>query len=303
MAGLNYRPADLGWCSVQLTVGRLYAPHMLEIHYPTDRHQNAIFVLSEDTRFTNLHQVRPGDAIVRLSSGTITDGPSGRGVARYIYWPNRKNPVLTIVNAGRGLLDAPVVDEIRMYEIDDGLPAWTPPAGSESDLMLGPFVERVDRTTARLFYDGPLEAKFTRDQIDGYFPGYYAAWFRTVANLVRYLRFSGQDTYYAGIYMYYAGWFPSPAFQGDAESGADYLPAGWSGGAVDLMASMFRQNDLSLVLGIQFIGSRRILDADHVSDESVRKGAPSPRFVTAQGRQVEGLSGRRVQFHESPGSR
>ena len=285
------------WCSVKLEVERLYEPHLLEIRYPAKQDSNMIFVLSEESRFPRLHNLRNDAGVVRLNSGIHTDGSSsGVGVARYLYWPNRGSAALTIVNADTGPMSSGQIDRISLYEIENRLPAWQGRDPDRNNLLIGSFVERIDRTTPRMFYAGPLEAKFSRDQVDGYFPGYYSAWYQTIANLIEYMKFSGQNAYFAGVYMYYGGWFPSIQFQGNPTSGVDDLPLGWRGGALELMARMFEENDLDLILGVQFIGSRSLRQMDRVSDLDVINGEATLRFVNDAGRQVRGFQGLGYNF-------
>jgi hypothetical protein len=204
-----------------------------------------------------------------------------------VFWPNSTDGTITVVNAGRSRQGRAAIGKVRIYEIEGGLPAleFDPLPG---DRFIGPYLERIDRTIPRIFYTGPLEAQFPYALLDGYFNGYYAAWYQTIANFIRYLRFTGQNTCFAGIYMYHAGWFPSQRFQGMNSDGADYHGEGWPAGVVELMARMFEANDLNLVLGIQFFGSPTLLRGDSVSDREVKQGKPSLRLVTANGIQARG---------------
>lgn len=282
--GLSLPRGRLGWCSFELKTGELYKPHMLEIKYPLGQTANMIFVLSEESGYPNIHNLRRGEGVVRLSSGIyVSAAEDGHGSSRYIYWPNSEEASVTILNADTGLLSTGAINEANLYELGEELPTSR---GTNNDLLIGPFVERIDRTTPRLFYAGPHGVKFSQDQVDGYYPGYYADWYKTIENLISYLKYSGQNTYYAGIYMYHGGWFPSQKFQGDATSGVNNLPLGWEGGAIELMARMFEENDLNLVLGVQFIGSRRLQELDNVTDLEVISGKRTVRFVNADGRQA-----------------
>lgn len=287
------------WCSVKFNTGQLYKPHLVEIEYPDGDSRSMLFVVAEDSRFPNLRNIGNGGGIARLTTGVFTEEKSTTRTAikRFIYWPNKNDATLTIINTGRSYINRGAISSLTVYEIENDLPAFTIPLQDKKDVFVGPFVERVDRTTPRLFYGGELEAKFAHNlMMRSYFSGYYNAWYTTISNLIKYMRFSGQNTYYAGIYMYSGGWFSSDKFQGHAKAGVDYFGAGWSNGALELMARMFEENGLKLVLGMQFIGSRGLTRDDAVSDTEVAKGVESIRMIDKNGKQVHGFQGQGYNF-------
>ena len=281
------------WLSFKYSVQHLYKPHLVEIEYPFDRERNNVFVLAEGAQFRNLGKIGADAGVPRAIGGVYLDKS---GIAqnrsekfRMIFWPNRKQGTLTLVNAGRTRIDRAAIGKVNIYQIVSDLPAMKSGLLNNDKVMFGPFLERVDRTLPGIFYTGPLAEKFTANLKDGYFYGYYAAWYNTIENLIKYLKFSGQNTLFAGVYMYSGGWFPSRGFQGEASSGANYQGAGWDGGALALMARMFEENGLNLVLGVQFSASPGLLAQDDVTDVEVRAGAESLRFITRSGIQARGL--------------
>ena len=280
------------WLSFKYKIKNLYVPHLAEIEYPLGHDRNMDFVVAEGVPYTNLRNVEPSSGVQRSIGGVYTEKQpqreSERGVFRLLFWPNRHEGTITVVNGGRLKgLQRGAMASVKIYEIQDDLPA-VDHMEIAGDTFFGPFSERIDRTIPRVFYAGDLGAKFPYLLVDGYFDGYYKAWYDTIANLIRYLRFRGQNTYFAGIYMYHGGWFPSARFQGDPATGADTYGEGWKGGAIELMAKMFEANGLNLVLGVEFFGSRGIRDLDVVSDAEVRNGKGTVRMVTKDGRQANG---------------
>ncbi len=297
--GLELSPMRTGWCSIKFKIGKLYKPHLIEVEYPQNKPINMVFVVSEKSRFPNINNIGKGGGIVRLSTGISIKGNSGRSMktSRFIYWPNRKNATFTVVNSGRNFIDRGEVKSITVSQITNDLPAFSIPITDNKNSFVGPFVERVDRTTPRLFYGGILGAKFSHELMGyGYFSGYYNAWYSTISNLIKYMKFSGQNTYFAGIYMYYGGWFPSKYYQGQAETGVNYFSAGWENSALELMARMFEENGLKLVLGVQFIGSRNLSKLDNLTDAQVLDGSESIRFINKNGRQVHGFQNQGYNF-------
>lgn len=279
------------WLSFKYKIENMHVPHLAVIAYPVDRELNSVFVLGEGTAYQNLGKIGVNGGVPRAVGGVYTenikDVDPAVGYFRMLFWPNQKHGTITLVNAGRRNQDRAAMGSVRIYEVNNGLPALETSRISQ-DKFIGPYAERIDRTIPRIFYSGPLEAKFPYDLLDGYFNGYYAAWYNTTANFIRYLKFTGQNTFFAGVYMYNGGWFPSANFQGDARDGADYQGAGWEGGAIALMASMFEANGLKLVLGVQFFGAPALIRAENVTDSDVKEGKRSLRFITANGLQSRG---------------
>lgn len=289
-------PERASWCSVQFTVNELYKPHRVRVEFPEDGSRNMIFVVAEGSRFERVYNIGKGGAVVRLSTGVYTSEKNinKTSFADFFYWPNNKNATFTIVNAGRSWLDRGAITSVSISKLDH-LPSLESYTNKNTNSYIGPFVERVDRTTPRLFYGGPLEARFTRELYNVEFPGYYQAWYNTINNLIEYMKYSGQNTYYAGIYMYYGGWFPSPDFEGYT-SGWTNLPPGWRDGAFALMAKMFEVNNMNIVIGVQFIGDRKLNQLDTVSNAEVIEGKNSVRFITSSGEQVRGFQNQGFNF-------
>jgi len=282
------------WLSFKYRLDNVLRPHLVEIDYPDDRDRNMVVVVGEDSLYRNLNNIGADGGVRRSVAGFYTGGgleTSGHKKGfKFMFWPTRREGTVTAVNCGRSGRDRASVGTIKISEVLGELPALEQ-SQIPSNVLVGPFVERLDRTTPRVFYAGNLEAKFPYDLVDGYFDGYYGVWYETIANLIRYLRFTGQNTYFAGIYMYYGAWFPSERFQGNAGDGIDYQGAGWAGGAIELMARMFEANNLNLVLGVQFFGSRSLIREDDGNGKNKMAGEHSVRFVSANGKRVYGEGG------------
>lgn len=297
LAYLETGPRRDDWFSTSFKVKNLYRPHLAVVSYPDDDERNMVFMIGEPTSYNRLANVGFGGGLPRATPGVFTGGDlatSGKMKEfKFVFWPNEIRSTLTVVNSGRSHKDRGAASNVKIYEIEGDLPALDI---VPTKAMIGPFVERIDRVTPMTFYAGDLKGKFPYALADGYQHGYYSAWYTTIENLIKYLRFTGQNTYFAGIYMYSGGWFPSASFQGWPESGNDYQGEGWKGGAIELMATMFAENNLNLVLGVQFIGSKKLFELDTVTDGEMVKGKVTNRFVTASGRQKKGFQGEGFNF-------
>lgn len=279
------------WMSFPFTVTNPGRPHIVEVYYPGGRSSMA-FSVAEVPVSKRLRNIGPNTAVTRAAAGVFTESDTLRDpqVFRFIFWPTKKYLTFNVVNTGKNKFERAAIKEVRVFEITNGLPAV---AGLEDDsnIMIGPFAERIDRAVPRLFYAGGLGNRFPAKLVDANFDGFYTAWYETFRNLIMYLRFTGQNTYFAGLYMYNAGMFPSQRYQGYSEDGLDYHGRGWDRAPVALMARMFEENGLNLVLGIQFMASPTLQEYDKISDKEVAEGGNTIRLVDFNGRQVRGLKG------------
>lgn len=166
-----------------------------------DDERNMVFMVGEPTQYQRLPNVGPGGGLPRATPGVILwwkNIASGKmKEIQFIFWPNETTNTLTVVVADHKERGA--ASSLVIHEVTGDLPAYQIP---HTKTMIGPFVERIDRTTPMVFYAGELQGKFPYGLTDGYFYGFYSAWYTTIENLIKYLRFSGQNTYFAGVYMY-----------------------------------------------------------------------------------------------------
>ena len=277
------------WISLPFTIVNTGRPHVVEVHYPAGR-RNMSFSVAEIPENKRLRNIGPNTAVARATAGVFTESKSSRGsqVFRFVFWPTKKELTFNVVNTGRSKLERAAIEEVRVYEITNELPAVTDLPDSDG-VMIGPFSERIDRSLPRVFYAGALGNRFAASLADAKFDGFYTSWYETFRKLIMYLRFTGQNTYFAGLYMYNAGIFPSQRYQGYPEDGLAYHGKGWDSDPIALMARMFEANGLNLVLGVQFMASPALRDHDNVSDKDVAEGKSTIRLVDLNGRQVWGL--------------
>lgn len=276
----------LAWISYAFKVGALFKPHLIKIYYPDDAERTAGVVIHEKPQYKELAYIADGSAVIRVSSGYMTGGAYGASDARnwltMLYWPNTKSPTITFVNTQHGKRSA--VKRIEVYELTDGIPALTIPHDL-NQMHIGVMSERADATLAQSFYGGPLRNKFSQNLVNSDFLGYYKAWYVTISNLIKYMRFTGQNAFMPSLYMYYAAHYPSDLVMNTDDDDIslrdrkDYFA---------LLARMFEQNNLSLIPGIEFMGTPQTLNAlDTASDRDVReRQAATVRLVSRTGIQA-----------------
>ena len=98
---------------------------------------------------------------------------------------------------------------------------------------------------------------------------------------MRLMRFTGQNMYMAGLYMYNVAYYPSKFYEplyGASVPSQDY---------VELMGRMFAANDLKLILGVEFFDSHHLRALDRFTQK--RDGGWSPH-------DNDGFAGGRPEF-------
>ncbi|MBM4080386.1 MAG: hypothetical protein FJ278_11855 [Planctomycetes bacterium] len=181
-------------------------------------------------------------ALTRVATGVITGGVfKADGKLKTLkteYIPTGTSPwcAVTCIN----LYEPPVgVAKINLYEVSDGLPRVSQPSRLH-DRLIGVHTESGDVGIGTFGYN----------ELAGEFVGgfrvprerFYAEHYRAIANMIRFLRFRGENVYNFGVYRYRAACFPSKHVgPGSASRDLDFP---------GLMAKMFEYNDLKLILNV-----------------------------------------------------
>ena len=274
------------WFSYQFTIKNLYKPHLISLYYPDDKERTIGIAIHEKPSFSKLTNLHSDSGILRSSTGVYTGGilPLSNTMKRlsFVYWPNNKTATITVLSNQHK--SAAGIQKIDIYEFEDDLPALLIP-NNLNQCRIGTMSERAFETLPRTFYGGSLGGKFIQNFVHSNFVGYYKAWYITLSNFIQYLRFTGQNMYSPSIYMYYGANYPSQ-FAGRAEYGID-LSISPPKDYFALMAKMFEYNRLTLIPGIEFIGSPQTRnETDTASDEAILSGtAQSSRLVSRNGKQ------------------
>jgi hypothetical protein len=277
----GYRETDQkwqSWFSYAFKVENLSVPHLVEVEYPDDKERGILVRIGE------ISPSEPTESYTRAAFGIYTGGeeyPNTYTTQRMyaIYWPNSHLATVEIFNM-QGKPTKAAASKIIIYEITNDLPAIK--INNAQERLVGQFTEREPLTRIN-FYQGEAVKDFMDPVAWDWgrcfrhdHPGFYKEWYITTANLIKYMRFSGQNLYMPSIDSYSRPYYTSEIpGRSDGFTTKDHI---------DLMAKMFEKNNLSLILGLQFVGTRRIWDMD--TDENVRTGGSTIRVVTKNGEKV-----------------
>jgi len=122
------------------------------------------------------------------------------------------------------------------------------------------------------FYSGENSFKFASTFVDQPHRGWYKDWYNTMDNLIRYMRFTGENMIIAGIYMY------------NRANGLMWYTKR-DPNLLDFMARMLDANGMKLLLGVEYSDSW--VNYDHYySDRQVAAGASGLLPVSREGEQA-----------------
>ncbi len=285
----NYRetkPGLYAWLSYKFKVKNLYKPHLISIYYPDNLERTMGIVIHEKPFYQTLHNIPKNDAVLRCSSGIYTgdtmETTSQIRKLDFLYWPNVNEATISFINYDRK--QGVAVKKIELYEFNDGLPELSI-NNNLNQMLIGTMSERAYETLPRTFYAGELKNKFIQNLNQSDFMGYYKAWYITLKNFIKYMKYSGQNLFVPSGYMYYGAKYPC-AFSGLSETGIQ-LTVNQKKDYLALMATMFEHNNLSLFLGIEFMGTKQTRNEyDNCTDINLRDTTQeSLRLVSKNGTQ------------------
>ncbi|MBI2438462.1 MAG: hypothetical protein HYV36_06595 [Lentisphaerae bacterium] len=233
------------WFGFAVRLDKIYQPYLIEVEIPDDKERHigirpiqmdgAVIAngrFSDGTRF-GLYGMSPG------SGGVYTglDHPlTGRMlVERMVIFV--KSPILGIQLATLETGRPAAARKIRIYRITNDLPAAK--IASPTYRYTGQHLERMNLMPMR-YYAGPDQFRFAAN-CNTPFRGAYKNWFNTGVNMVKYLRFTGENMIEPGIYMY----SPEPTVSG-----------GWVAREVDvslpLLGRIMAANGCAIRIGVEY---------------------------------------------------
>ena len=259
-------------------VKTLYVPHLAVIEWPDDADRGLLVQIYEGTSmFHSRYKVaQPGfrGGFQRGETSIVCTDEHPRRTNKMqklyiIYWPNEEVESVHIWNTTGGKEPAGV-SRVTIYEITNDLPALR--IKDAGDRMIGYHTERGPSTMSASYYAGPLGAFFTYAMAGVEHPEYYRNWYTTTENMVKRMRFSGQNMYLMGHFMYTGVLYPSKRyiFAQNSYHGGDA-----NGDYCALILRMFQRNGLSMVSGIEYVNTPDVMaEASAVSlEDVVQKGA------------------------------
>ncbi len=200
-----------------------------------------------------------------------------------LFFPGRHMGTISFLSLAMPGWDATTaarVGRIRIYEVLDGPPARRMADAPGPRKWVGQFTERGPSQILASCLGNPLRDLYRLTES----PVFYRNWLETSVNMVKRMKFAGENAHFMGQYMYDRVLYPSAFSDTVAVSGNE------SGSLRDygvLLARMFDENGLGLFSVLQLVSSDRIpLTAD---DEAVAAGAPTFAQVDREGRQVLAL--------------
>jgi len=293
-----------GWDGFGYTfsVEKLYRPHLVEVEYPDD--QRRMMMVKVFSSWNRGALGNPGaydwdwSWEQRKYSGVETGGgalPVSNAYKKLylIFMPdgNREVNTVQVMTEFPGMRAA--ARRITVYEIDE-VPALEVP--DTRDRLFGMFVER-EHLMPSTFYSGRFGGGFKmyensyKDTLTR-----LRDWYDTIENLVKYLKYSGQNLYIPGYYMYTGIYLPEERGQSKSyfRKPTDHFR---------LMASMFEENDLYLMLGAQYMTSPEPqAKAWPTNWEIAHEGKDTVHSVTVDGRQslYSGSAGSGAMDYQHP---
>ncbi len=210
--------------------------YVVEVDYPDD-----------DDRSTSVSITEPNDpsaatpwGVLRAASGyatgTVFPLTGKRETLRLVYFSGDTTWATVDVMNPSPMWKAGAVTAIRLYELEGELPRLNLPAGGGRSLAL--YTESGDVAFGSMYTGRHFR---TNEDVLGNVPAdnFYREWYGAAVNLVKYLRFTGQDGYVCGLYRYDSPRYPSQQYSHYAapDVTVDYTA---------LLAKLFEYNGLKL---------------------------------------------------------
>lgn len=272
------------WFAYRFKVDRLYTPHLCVVEWPDDAQRKFQVHVMEGTTMLpgGFYWTRGGWA--RGEAAVICTDARPRSMKmhklRFVYWPNEEDEAVHIFDLGRSEKPAAAAS-VTVYEIMNDLPALkivepAPPEAMKAEgagvRLTGVHTERGPYTMSSTYYAGPLGRMFSYGWAGVQHPEFYRNWYTTTENMIKKMRFSGQNLYLMGHFMYWGVMYPSPTyvFNQNAYSGGDM-----AGDYISLMLRMFERNGMSLISGIEYWNTPDLIEASPATAEEVAQGAPT----------------------------
>lgn len=217
--------------------------------------------------------------LTRVSTGIITGGfyEASNKLKKFktVYIPTGNSPwcAITFINLYKNPIG---IASVNLYELPEGLPRL-PKMSNER--IFGVHTESGDVGIGTFGYN-ELAGEFC-PRVP--FERFYREHYRAIVNLIRYMRFTGENVYNFGVYRYRNALFPSK-----------YIGSGIPFRTLDfpaLMAKMFEYNDLKIMMNVAPCNPLPIARLYRYSTYDLIKGAPVARQVSFDGEMDAGHFG------------
>ncbi len=268
-------------------VRNLFVPHLVEIEWPDDAARRFLAQVYEPTTMIPAeYPFARGHAMggyQRADTGFFAtrEHPVASNQMRrdyMIYWPNEEQGCVFLYNAdGRGSAAPAAAARITVSEILNDLPALK--VRDAGDHLIGYHSERGPQSMSAAYHAAPLGAMFTMRLAGIDYPEFYRDWYVTAQNMIKRMRFAGQNMYLMGHFMYNGVLYPSKhyIFSPNEYGGADAMRD-----HAGLILRMFERNELKLISNIEYTSTREFHKPP--SEDEIRAGAPTYLSVSRLGK-------------------
>ena len=259
------------WFGFAVKLDKLFEPYLLEVEIPDDADRimsiRCVQMSGAAKTLCNDGSGRKGWPIGCAGPHLGVEYPNTDKMIPYrmIIWP--KTPILGIEFMTQSVGLKAAAGKARLYRIRNGLPAAK--CASPDYRLTGQHLERLNLLPFN-FYAGPDDFKFAVNSCTMN-RGYWKNWYNTGANMVRYMRFAGENMVIAGIYMYHP---ENDNFWRNRETA----------NSIELLGRMCAANGLKLLIGVEYCRPEQSKMPRHTDDE-VAAGAYSPNTVSKDGKQ------------------
>ena len=267
---------EMGWFSYQINFQTLYQPHLIVMEYPDDAERNVLISLTPK-RDKPYHWTQSAPGFITGLDFPLTNQMQQ---LRFIHWPSRSEATITVASL-EPECDA-AISRIWIYEIVNDLPATKINASNER--FMGLQIERANLIW-NSYHTGRNHEIFP--SIFGRrYPGFYRDWYVTISNLIKHLKFRGENLYAPGCFQYWQCHYKSEVARHYSTPQTDFF---------DIMAQMFSYNDIAMVPEFEYQRNANMF-YEKVTDEEMRKGAPTIYAVSKEGRQAVRLGDSRAGY-------
>jgi len=265
------------WMSWKYRIRHPGRPHVAIAEYPSDTERVQELRITEET--VGGSREIGNDAVAIGYANPLQNKVCHHHV---VFFPSAEIGAISIMAPGKtGGETAARVGKIGIYEILNDIPMRKITDAEGPTKWYGQVCERGLKQAMQSCFASPAASLLRKQMILSDVPNFYRNWTLTFANMVRRMRFAGENAYFLGSHMYVGPLFPSK-YSFSNNFGGTYSGSFCDAGV--LMARMFEENGLGVFSAFEITS----LPALHLSgsDDDVARGCPTTAQVDKKGRQL-----------------
>lgn len=271
------------WAGYRVRFSDTTKPYLIRVTYP-DTHPQ-IFGLRID---------QPGwgssyECVTACGAYTCRETPPSNAMRSFstLTWPRTHEATLCLVNYNSRL---PVrLKSIGIFRIDNELPQMEIPNpspgadGSEAFPRMFGYVTERGTVVLPTFLQDRSATWLWHAMENCPTTGTLHYWWKAGQNLIRWLKFTGQNAWAYNAHMYGQTYYPTELADRYEKSSYVYT--------MPLLAKMFEMNDLYLFASTEFLTARPVWKQDIYTDQEVAEGADTMKAVSSDGYQQVHFAG------------